>query len=126
MSFDLPEAVLNAISGTPWLPVRITVTPGTLGKPRVASSDTDVEPSSLTWQIGYSGCSCGLVSAVTTPSGASYALGHDEFGNLTSWTGPNPSGSGTVTHTWTSMVSPAPHGRRGTTRRSASTSNTTT
>ncbi|MEK7425178.1 MAG: hypothetical protein AAB131_15210, partial [Actinomycetota bacterium] len=55
----------------------------------------------MTWQIGYSGCSCGLVSSVTTPSGASYAMSHDEFGNLTSWTGPSPSGSGTVTHTWT-------------------------
>ncbi|MBI5851316.1 MAG: hypothetical protein HZB39_09860 [Planctomycetes bacterium] len=101
ITLDLPESVLNASSGTPWLPARITVTPGSLGKPRVANGDTDVEPSSLTWQIAYSGCACGLISSVITPSGALYALAHDEFGNLTSWTGPNPAGTGNVTHTWT-------------------------
>ncbi|MFO1052224.1 MAG: RHS repeat-associated core domain-containing protein [Planctomycetota bacterium] len=100
MTFDVPDGVLSSTSSTPWLPVRITVAPGSLGKPRTLVSDPDPEPTSLTWQLTYSGCSCGLVASVTTPSGAAYAFTHDEFGNMTSWTGPSPSGSGTVTHTW--------------------------
>lgn len=59
MDFVLPKSVLTSWT-TPWLPVEVTVTPGALGKPRAAISDTP-EPTSLTWAVDYGSCACGLI-----------------------------------------------------------------
>ena len=78
---------------------KITVVPGST--PRSDNGDTP-EPASLVWQYVYSGCtSCGQPTHIITPSGLTADMTYDSYGNMTSWTSKNPSGTGTVTYGWT-------------------------
>jgi YD repeat-containing protein len=106
MRFRMPSSVRTSWT-TPWLPVEIEVEPGEFGDPRedLGEAPADQEPSSLTWQLSYGNCACGLIQQVTYPSGVVYAMTYDGMGNMTSWTGPDPSDTSggapaTVTYRW--------------------------
>lgn len=81
-------------------PVKYKITPGAGQRPRFDAGETP-EPTSLTWEFGYSGCGCGQVTYIKYPSGREYFLQYDAgHGLLTTWQTLSPTGTGQDSYGW--------------------------
>jgi RHS repeat-associated protein len=105
MRYTAPGGTLYTFTldgeGRPTQVVANAASSGIDARPRLLNGDSIPEPSNLTWTLGYASCTCSLVTSLTLPKGGQYTATYDTAtGKVLTFTKPSPTGTGTVTQTW--------------------------